>query len=172
MTGALAWRGACFAGSGWWNAGTASHAGQVARAVRSAGCRGMRGEAARRRALVEKEGGGVRARGLGGGRRGGRGGERPGRRGVLVACGVGAGQAGAQAARPPPFELCYLSIKSCRQKFSANFLVAANTEISCASLGSSLLEHYSYLMTYSARTYVQECVLPPREKRTATHTYM
>ena len=48
-------------------------------------------EAARRRALMEKEGGGVRARGLGGGRRGGRGGERPGRRGVQVACGVGAG---------------------------------------------------------------------------------
>ena len=51
----------------------AKHAGQVARAERSAGCRGMRkvwrGEAASRRALVEKEGGGVRARGLGGGRR-------------------------------------------------------------------------------------------------------
>ena len=46
------------------------HAGQVAQAERSAGCRGtrkvLRGEAARRRALVEKEGGGVRARGLGG----------------------------------------------------------------------------------------------------------
>ena len=101
VTGALAWRGACVAGSGWREAGVARHAGQVARVVRSAGCRGTRkvwrGEAARRRELVEKEGGGVRARGLGGGRRGGRGGERPGRRGVQVACGVGSGRAGASA---------------------------------------------------------------------------
>ena len=50
----------------------------------------LQGEAARRRALAEKEGVDVRARGLGGGRRGGRDGERPGRRGVRVACGVGA----------------------------------------------------------------------------------
>ena len=61
MPGVRGWRGACVAGSGWWAAGTASHAGQVARAVRSAGCRGTRkvwrGEAARRRALAEKEGG-------------------------------------------------------------------------------------------------------------------
>ena len=56
------------------------------------------GEAARRCVLVEKEGGGVRARGLGGGRRGGHGGERPGRRGVQVACVVvGARRAGASA---------------------------------------------------------------------------
>ena len=48
-----------------------------------------RGEAVRRRALVEKEGGGVRARSLDGGRRGGHGGGRRGRRGVKVACGVG-----------------------------------------------------------------------------------
>ena len=86
-------RGLCWRGTG-----AAWHAGQVARAELSAGCRGMhkvcwRGEVARRRALAEKEGGDVRARGLGGGRRGGRGGERPGGRGVLVACGVGAGRA-------------------------------------------------------------------------------
>ena len=29
--------------------------------------------------------------------------------------------------------------------------IAANTKFSCTSLGSSLLEHYSYLITYSAR---------------------
>ena len=62
--------------------------------VRSAGCRGMRkvwrGEAAKRRALVEKEGGGDRARGLGGGRRGGRDGEQPVRRGARGEVGSGA----------------------------------------------------------------------------------
>ena len=55
VTGALAWRGVCVAGSCWRGAGMARHAGQVARAERSAGCRGTRkvwqGEAARRRAL-------------------------------------------------------------------------------------------------------------------------
>ena len=55
------WRGACVVGSEWWGAGTARHAGQTARAVRSAGCHGMRkvwrGEAARTGA--DKEGGDV-----------------------------------------------------------------------------------------------------------------
>ena len=40
--GAGAGRGACVAGSGWRGTGTAKHAGQVARAVRSAGCGGTR----------------------------------------------------------------------------------------------------------------------------------
>ena len=99
MTGALAWRGACVAGSGWRDAGMAKHAGQVARAERSAGCCGMRkvwrGEAASRRALVEKEGGGVRARGLGGGWKAGV--EASGQGGEAcwwrAACGVAGGEA-------------------------------------------------------------------------------
>ena len=33
-------RGACVTGSGWWGAGAAKHAGQVARGVPAAGCRG------------------------------------------------------------------------------------------------------------------------------------
>ena len=85
-----------------WGEWMAKHAGQAARAERSAVCRGMckvwRGEAARRRALVEKEAA-VFGRGAWAWAAGGRGGERPGRRGVQAACGVGAGRAGHLVAR-------------------------------------------------------------------------
>ena len=79
---------AVFAGSGWWRAcgpgGAGCAIGRLWSCVKSCEARLQGG------GLVEKEGGGVRAWGLGGGRRG----ERPGRRGVRVACGVGAGRAG------------------------------------------------------------------------------
>ena len=101
----------------------------------------------------------LRARGLGGMSRAGEeaggaagcGGMRAWGRAGLAELARGLRRTGARGA--PKFSALKVTrvVSFGRQKFSANFPTAANTEISCASLGSSLLEHYSYLMTYSAR---------------------
>ena len=113
------------------------HAQSLAR--RGCGAAGAGGEGQRRRSSA---GHGRRAA-----RR--RGGERPGGRGVRVACGVGAGRAGASAdvEMRPPIEKGHVTSSFCGRSLRLIFLVAAITKFSGASLGSSLLAYYSYLMT-------------------------
>ncbi len=74
------------------------------------------------------------------------------------ACSRGMACSGRRVTRGNRWVTCHMKFDEmhliCRRSSRPFLPISPTTKFSGASLGSSLLEHYSYLMTYSARIYL------------------